>query len=445
MASPNRIVFSDNVRPFIEIDNYGDSFTMSASTQSDSEVSGPTTPPVNDGRIDFDILEKLLAPKRVDDDGPQPYENIRVDAQYHMPSKVSRTPKSQRIILYSGSSESTYRASAFNALNVHEDLHAIFSDDEHHPWWLDVQNPSVQELRLLCSAFRIHPLTFEDIVTQESQEKIQDYTTYYFASVWSYHNVQVNDGNAYEPCTIYTVVFPSGTLSFSFSTTIHAMNVLERIELLKGVVAVKSDWVFYAFVDNIVDSFGPSIMEIDLEVSEIEEAVYTTREGDMQAFLLKIDGVRKRVSALTRLLTGKTKVLLSFEKHHCMDVSSDEDVRPGHNLKLYVNDVQDHIEGMLSNLHQSESLLSRSQSNYLAQASHETLQGRTRVNDLMALLTTVSMILTALNFVASMFGMNVNANIPLYQNSTPAWYIILGGEIFVFLVLMLLAKKFKWY
>lgn len=243
--SSHRIAFNDNVTPFIEIDDYDDSLAMSTSTQSER---GSITPPVNDGRIDFDILEKLLIPKRVDDDEYQQYEDIRVDAQYHMPSKVARAPKSQRIILYSGSSESTYRASAFHALNIHEDLHAIFSEDEHHPWWLDVQNPSEQELRLLCSAFRIHPLTFEDIVTQESQEKIQDYTTYYFASVWSYHNVQVNDGNAYEPCTIYTVVFPSGTLSFSFSTTMHAMNVLERIELLKGVVAVRSDWIFYAFV-----------------------------------------------------------------------------------------------------------------------------------------------------------------------------------------------------
>ncbi|KUJ23169.1 uncharacterized protein LY89DRAFT_558425, partial [Mollisia scopiformis] len=275
-------------------------------------------------------------------------------------------------------------------------------------WWLDVQNPTEQELRILCSAFRVHPLTFEDIATQESQEKIVDYNTYYFASVWSYHVVEVSEGNAYEPCTIYTVVFPSGALSFSFSTTVHAMNVLERIELLKGVVAVRSDWIFYAFVDNIVDSFGPSIMEIDLEVSEIEEAVYVTREGDMQDFLLRIDGVRKRVSALTRLLTGKIKVLSSFEKHHCMDVSSDEDVKPGHNLKLYVNDVQDHIIGYIQSLNQSESLLSRSQSNYIAQASYETLEGRTRVNDFMALLTTVSMILTLLNFVAGMFGMNVN-------------------------------------
>lgn len=144
----------------------------------------------------------------------------------------------------------------------------------------------------------------------------------------------------------------------------------------------------------------------------------------MQAFLLRIDGLRKRVSALMRLLSGKIKILSSFEKHHCMATSSDENVTPGHNLQLYVNDVQDHIVGMISSLTQSESLLARSQSNYLAQASLENLEGRTRVNDFMSLLTTVSMILTTLNLVCGLFGMNVNANVTLYTNSTPAWYIM---------------------
>jgi len=63
----------------------------------------------------------------------------------------------------------------------------------------------------------------------------------------------------------------------------------------------------------------------------------------------------------------------------------------------------------------------------------------------MALLTTVSMILTLLNLVCGLFGMNVNGSVPLYTNSTPAWYIIIGGEVFLFLVLMWLAKKYKWY
>lgn len=174
--------------------------------------------------------------------------------------------------------------------------------------------------------------------------------------------------------------------------------------------------------DNIVDSFGPSITQIDQEVSEIEEAVYISRDDDLHSFLLKIDGVRKRVTALTRLLTGKVKVLSSFENHHCMDISTEEDNKPGHNLKLYVNDVQDHIIGYIQSLNQSESLLSRSQSNYIAQASHETLASRARINNLMALLTTVAMALTGMTFVSAMFGMNVNANVPLYVNDSYAWY-----------------------
>jgi Mg2+ and Co2+ transporter CorA len=244
---PNHISFNDDVAAIIEISDDDDSNAMSTTSYSQTPVSSSSSP-LNDRRIDFDLLEKLLAPKGANDGGPQPYENIRLDEAYLYPTNIPSVPKFQRIILYSGSSESTYRASSFNALNIHEDLRTIFSDDVHHPWWLDVQNPSETELRVLCSAFRIHPLTFEDIATRESQEKIVDYNTYYFASVWSYHVVEVNEGNAYEPCTIYTVVFPSGALSFSFSTTVHAMNVLERIELLKGFVAVKSDWIFYAFV-----------------------------------------------------------------------------------------------------------------------------------------------------------------------------------------------------
>jgi Mg2+ and Co2+ transporter CorA len=54
------------------------------------------------------------------------------------------------------------------------------------------------------------------------------------------------------------------------------------------------------------------------------------------------------------------------------------------------------------------------------------------------------MILTLMNIIAALFGTNVNANIPLYANDTPAWYIILGGEIALTLALFWLARRLKW-
>jgi Mg2+ and Co2+ transporter CorA len=56
----------------------------------------------------------------------------------------------------------------------------------------------------------------------------------------------------------------------------------------------------------------------------------------------------------------------------------------------------------------------------------------------------ISMILTLMNIIAALFGTNVNANIPLYANDTPAWYIILGGEIALTLALFWLARRLKW-
>jgi len=105
----------------------------------------------------------------------------------------------------------------------------------------------VNELRLLCSAFRVHPLTVEDILGQEIREKIEDYTTYYFACIWSFQEDASSKPN-FNPCTIYLVVFPSGTLSFCFSDSRHGLHVRERIDLLRDHYAINSDWIFYAFV-----------------------------------------------------------------------------------------------------------------------------------------------------------------------------------------------------
>ena len=194
-----------------------------------------------------------------------------------------------------------------------------------------------------------------------------------------------------------------------------------------------------------MDSFGPSITRIERIVNDIEDQVYTTRKDDMQAFLHEIEEVRKRVSGLIRLLSGKTSVLLGFEKHHCEDISPDEEMAPGHDLKLYVNDVQDHLATLLSSLRQFESLLSRSQENYVAGLKIDNIRSRQRLNRLMATATVITMIMSFINIICGLFSTNVNAAVPLYANDTPAWYIIIGSEIVLSMALLWLAKRFKWF
>ncbi|CAN6618598.1 hypothetical protein TRVA0_007S01992 [Trichomonascus vanleenenianus] len=51
---------------------------------------------------------------------------------------------------------------------------------EPSPFWLNVMNPTEEEMRVLSKAFGIHPLTTEDIMLGETREKVELFRNYYF-------------------------------------------------------------------------------------------------------------------------------------------------------------------------------------------------------------------------------------------------------------------------
>jgi Mg2+ and Co2+ transporter CorA len=157
---------------------------------------------------------------------------------------------SQKIALYSSSLESIHYTSSFRDLGIPQrNLQSLFSEtSKDSVWWLDVQNPSEKDLRLLCDTFHIHPLTFEDIWTQETREKFEDFPSYYFACFRSFHVVESESQTSFEPYTIYVIALRGGTLSFRFTESCHGTNVQERIKLLKDHVSISSAWICYALV-----------------------------------------------------------------------------------------------------------------------------------------------------------------------------------------------------
>jgi magnesium transporter len=158
-----------------------------------------------------------------------------------------------RFEFFSSEAESTIHAAEFGDLVMPgEDVRSLFNlpegGEEDGVWWLNMNNPTEEEIRAICKAFGIHPLTIEDIGTQEAREKIELFPSYYFACFRSFHVEQIEGGQEYEPFNIYVVVFREGTLSFSFSPNPHAAHVRKRITALKDYVALSSDWICYALM-----------------------------------------------------------------------------------------------------------------------------------------------------------------------------------------------------
>lgn len=115
-------------------------------------------------------------------------------------------------------------------------------------WWLDVVNPTEAEIGALSRAFSIHPLTAEDIMTQEAREKVELFKQYYFVCFRTFYQMDKTSERFLEPVNLYMVVYRDGVLSFSFTEHPHAANVRKRIGKLRDYVSLSSDWICYAMM-----------------------------------------------------------------------------------------------------------------------------------------------------------------------------------------------------
>ncbi|KAK3375018.1 hypothetical protein B0H63DRAFT_264109 [Podospora didyma] len=406
-----------------------------------TEVESPT-PMVT---LDGDILD---APFGIDlhREKTAKSDSTGKDEEEEKAKTVQPQPIDQsRVSFFSSAWESTIHAADLEGLILPgEDIRGLFSfpkGETDGVWWLNMNKPSEEEVRAICRAFGIHPLTIEDITTQESREKIELFPSYYFACFRSFF-LELDEETKeteYVPFNIYVVVFREGTLSFSYASNPHASHVRKRITMLKDYVALSSDWICYALIDDIVDSFAPVIGKLESDTDQIEDEVFIARTDDMAEFLRKIGIARKNVMGLMRLLGGKADVLKGFTKR----CNENYKVTPRMDIGLYLGDIQDHVVTMMTNLGHFEKMLSRAHSNYLAQISIDGIAQGTSTNRVLGKITLLASIIVPLNVVTGLFGMNVP--VPwMDAGQLGPFFGILGCLIGFCIIALIVARKYRF-
>ncbi|CAH1757731.1 3136_t:CDS:2 [Entrophospora sp. SA101] len=283
-------------------------------------------------------------------------------------------------------------------------------------WWIDVLSPTDEEMKEFGKIFGIHPLTIEDIETEETREKCEIFKDYYFICFRSFD--QDHYSSTYlQPVIIYIIVMKEGVLSFHFHPTPHPANVRRRIRQLKDYITVTPD------------SFAPLIQKIEIEVDSIDELVLMLKECEQTDMLRRIGHCRKRVLGLLRLLGSKADVMKALIKR-CYELRWD--VFISNEILLYLGDIQDHVITMVQNLNHYEKILSRSHSNYLAQISIEMTEANNQINDVLSRLTALGTILIPMNLVTGLWGMNVP--VPGQESEGLTWFISILAGIIVFAI-----------
>ncbi|KAI8075393.1 uncharacterized protein B0P05DRAFT_512534 [Gilbertella persicaria] len=313
-------------------------------------------------------------------------------------------------------------------------------------YWIDVTAPTNEEMIMLSKMFHIHPLTTEDIMSYEIREKCDVFRHYMFVCYRAFlHDIQ-----QLKPVTFYNIVTKKHTLTFHFEQVPHVGNVQQRVKQLQDYIEIVPDWINYALIDEITDSFAPIIQQIESEVDAIDDSVLLYKV-DQTDVVLRIGTCRKKVIQMVRLLGTKVEVVRGLMKrilenrHACQDVVFDEltDGKIYPDVELYLGDVQDHILTMVQNLNHYETVLARSESNYLARISIQLTETSNSTNHVIGRLTIFATVMLPMNLITGLWGMNVKVPGKDYDNLVYFFWIVISLVVFAIFSLTL-AKRLKF-
>lgn len=79
---------------------------------------------------------------------------------------------------------------------------------------------------------------------------------------------------------------------------------------------ITPDWMNYALIDAVTDSFAPIILQVELEAISIDELSLVLKESEQGDMLRRISRCRKKSTQLSRLLTSKLDLIKSLMKRY---------------------------------------------------------------------------------------------------------------------------------
>jgi magnesium transporter len=296
-------------------------------------------------------------------------------------------------------------------------LDALTASDEY--FWLDLAGPTPDEIERLARRFGWHELAVEDLLNFEQRPKMDRYGDY---MLLVFYGVRPGTEGVGALTEVHLIV------SGSYIITVRHAGCDELDDLRRRFVA-KSDaseqYVVYAVLDALTDTFFPVLSAIDEEIDSLEDDI-VTKPTDEQ--LQRVFRLKRGLVALRRVVTPQ-RDLAARTIEEIVDLPGlDPDTRD------YFRDVYDHLIRISDLIDSYRDLLTGAMDVYLSTVSN-------RLNVVMKQLTIVATVLLPITALTGFFGQNFGWLVN-HIRSLPAFLVFgLGGVVVTCLALYMWFKR----
>jgi magnesium transporter len=288
--------------------------------------------------------------------------------------------------------------------------------DKQPVTWVDVEGlGDASTIHALGEIFNVHRLVLEDIVTVHQRPKIEQYDDQLFIVARA-----VYPGEHLESEQISLFVGENFVLTFQEGRPGDCLEAIrERIRKKGGRIRdAGHDYLAYALLDAIVDSYFPILEEYGERLETLEDEILLRPQPDTVA---RIHGIKRDLLTLRRAMWPQRETFNALLRGEGSVMTTE--------TRLYIRDCYDHSVQILDLLETYRELGSDLIDMYLSMVSNRT-------NEIMRVLTVISVVFIPLTFIAGVYGMNFDTEKSLWNMPELKWYF---GYPFALLLMLMVA------
>jgi magnesium transporter len=293
--------------------------------------------------------------------------------------------------------------------------------------WVNIEWPGALERSWLEEHFDFHALDLEDVLSRNQRPKIDVYDDYLFIvlhlPIFDQAAGRLGAGELdifVGPDYLVTIPnLPLQPVEYLFE------RCRAKEELREQLFSRGSGYLLYRLVDDSFDYCFPMLRKIGNKLDALEDDIFEERA---EAVVRDISNVKQEIINFRKVIRPQRPVLRDLERVKQRYLASDLD------LEIYFDDVVDaheRIWDMLENYKEVAEALEETNESVI---SH-------RLNDILRVLTSISVVILPLTLIASIMGMN--SWVP-GEHDEAGFFIVLVVMAVLLLGLVAYFRKRRW-
>jgi magnesium transporter len=286
----------------------------------------------------------------------------------------------------------------------------------------------VELIKEIGEMLLLEPFIVSDILNVSRRSKMEELDDVLFFSIKSV--LPGNDNDMIRTEQISFILKDNLLVSFQEKKSDFFTHIRERIKTHSGIVRKKkNDYLLYLLLDAVMENF---YITIEFYEDQIEDLMVESKSSDNPEVLVRIEKNRETINYLKRSILPLRDALFNLKS------VQDDDQFDGIEKTNYTFFARLHQKALelLEQVEYDMNTLDSASSFYFSSQSH-------RMNEIMKILTAVSVIFMPLTFIVGVYGMNFDVMPELRWQY--GYFLVLGAMFLIVLLMVFYFRNKKWF